>query len=206
MHYNLSTPLSLDDVLKLHVGDTLSISGKIITARDLAHRYLLDGVDRSKLPFSLEGGILYHCGPIIRKESGNYEIIAAGPTTSMRLEPYEAEVIQRYGVRMVIGKAGMGELTLRGLEGRAVYAAATGGIAQVLTDHIIRVCDVYMLDEFGVAEAFWVFEVKDFPVLVSMDAHLKSLHAEVFNEANKNFKRLLNLCSERLKVALKEKQ
>ena len=193
MHYNFTIPISLEDVLKLHVGDTLNITGRIVTARDLAHRYLLDEPDSSKLPFSLKDGVLYHCGPIIHQKGMSYEVIAAGPTTSMRLEPYESEVIKHYGVRIIIGKAGMGEFTLRGLKGRAVYAAAAGGIAQVLTDHISRVCDVHMLQEFGVAEAFWVFEVKDFPVLITMDAHLKSLHEDVFDEANKNFKRLLNL-------------
>ncbi|MFH1126044.1 MAG: fumarate hydratase C-terminal domain-containing protein, partial [Candidatus Altiarchaeota archaeon] len=147
----LKTPLSEGEVRKLKVGNEVELSGVIVTARDTAHKYLTQ--KNPKLPLSLEGLVLYHCGPIVEGRS----VIAAGPTTSIREEPYEAEVIRRYGIRGIIGKGGMGDRTLDALKRYgAVYLSAVGGAAAVMASSIEKTIDVYMLEEFGVPEAFWI--------------------------------------------------
>jgi len=130
-------------------------------------------------PVSLQGNILYHCGPVVLKNNGHYKITAAGPTTSIREEPYQAEILKRYGVRAVVGKGGMGAKTLAGLkESGAVYLNAIGGAAQYYSRCIEEVLGVHLL-EFGIPEAMWHIRVKDFPAIVTMDAHGNSLHADV---------------------------
>ena len=130
-------------------------------------------------PVSLQGNILYHCGPVVLKNNGHYKITAAGPTTSIREEPYQADIIKRYGVRAVVGKGGMGTKTLAGLkESGAVYLNAIGGAAQYYSRCIEEVLGVHLL-EFGIPEAMWHIRVKDFPAIVTMDAHGNSLHADV---------------------------
>jgi len=135
----------------------------------------------------LAGSIIYHCGPVVRKNAdGTYDFVAAGPTTSAREEPYQADVIGRYGVRGVIGKGGMFDKTRKGLvKHGAVYLHAVGGTAQSLARTVVRVERVFQLEEFGVPEAMWVIEVKDFPTVVTMDAQGGSLH-ETIAEASKS--------------------
>jgi fumarate hydratase, class I len=172
----LEPPLSEEKVRALKVGDVVLINGPIVTGRDAAHSYLL----HNESPCDLRGGILYHCGPVMIKVDGRWKTNAAGPTTSIREEPYEADVIKRFGIRAVMGKGGMGRKTLAGLkEHGAVYLHAIGGAAQFYARCLPKVHNVYLLEELGVPEAMWVFEARDFPAIVTMDAHGNSLHAEV---------------------------
>jgi fumarate hydratase class I len=176
----LKLPVSEDAIRELTVGDFVELSGRMITGRDAAHKWLMEEFREEVAPF-LKGSVIYHCGPVVsQKPDGSYDFVAAGPTTSIREEPYQADVIARYGLRGVIGKGGMGPTTLDGLaKSGAVYLHAIGGAAQVLARAIPRVDRVFMLDEFGVPEALWVIEVERFPVVVSMDSHGGSLHDEV---------------------------
>jgi tartrate/fumarate subfamily iron-sulfur-dependent hydro-lyase beta chain len=178
---SLSSPFTEEKTRALKVGDEVAISGVLFTGRDAVHKYLHDG---GALPpgVSLRDGILYHCGPVVIKdERGEWKCVAAGPTTSIREEPYQGEVIRQLGLRAVIGKGGMGERTLQACqEAGCVYLHAVGGAAQVLGECITRVRNVYFLKEFGSPEAIWEFEVKEFPAVVTMDSHGASLHKEVF--------------------------
>ena len=177
----LSTPISEDRIRTLKVGDEVVITGTLFTGRDAVHKYLHDG---GKLPpgVNLKEGILYHCGPVVIKdESGNWKCTAAGPTTSIREEPYQGQVIHELGLRGVIGKGGMGDRTLAACkENGCVYLHAIGGAAQVLAQCIKRVRNVYMMEKFGAPEAIWEFEVENFPAVVTMDSHGNSLHKDVF--------------------------
>ena len=188
----LKTPISEDDIRKLKVGDEVLLSGVIVTARDQAHKLMVD----EKPDFireDLKESVIYHCGPVVAEnDDGTYDFVAAGPTTSIREEPYQADVIGRYGLRGVIGKGGMGAKTLAGLdEHGAVYLHAVGGAAQVLARAIPRVERVFMLEEFGVPEALWVIEVERFPVMVTMDSHGGSLHDEVEERSQAKLRELL---------------
>jgi fumarate hydratase class I len=177
----LTTPISKSAVSKLKVGDEVSISGVLFTGRDALHKYLHDG---GKLPpgVNLQGGILYHCGPVVIKDKeGQWKCVAAGPTTSIREEPYQWQVIRDLELRAVIGKGGMGDKTLEACkEHGCVYLHAIGGAAQVLAQCIQRVPNVYFMDKFGAPEAIWEFEVVNFPAVVTMDSHGQSLHKEIF--------------------------
>jgi len=176
----LKLPTSEEAIRELTVGDFVELSGRMITGRDAAHKWLIEGYREEVAPF-LEGSVIYHCGPVVSKnDDGTYDFVAAGPTTSIREEPYQSDVIERYGLRGVIGKGGMGPKTLAGLgTSGAVYLHAIGGAAQVLAKAIPRVERVFMLEEFGVPEALWVIHVERFPVVVSMDSHGGSLHQDV---------------------------
>lgn len=173
----LKLPASEEEIRRLKVGDFVELSGRMITGRDAAHGWLMKEFRADVAPY-MEGSVIYHCGPVVNKmDDGNWEFVAAGPTTSIREEPYQADVIERYGLRGVIGKGGMGQLTLAGLgKSGAVYLHAIGGAAQVLANAIPRVEKVFMLEEFGVPEAMWVIHVERFPVVVTMDSHGSSLH------------------------------
>jgi fumarate hydratase class I len=176
----LETPLSEEKVRALKVGDVVLINGPMVTGRDAAHHYLM----HHAAPCDLNGAILYHCGPVMIKEgtppNTRWRTHAAGPTTSSREEPYEADVIRRFGIRAVMGKGGMGKKTLAGLmDYGAVYLHAIGGAAQFYARCLPKVHSVYLLEELGVPEAMWVFEAKDFPAIVTMDSHGSSLHEEV---------------------------
>ena len=178
---SLTTPITEEKIRALKVGDEVTITGTIFTGRDAVHKYLHDG---GKLPpeVNLNGGVLYHCGPVVIKdEQGEWKCVAAGPTTSIREEPYQWQVIRDLGLRGVIGKGGMGDKTLAACKDYGcVYLHAIGGAAQVLAECIKRVKNVYMMKEFGAPEAIWEFEVENFPVVVTMDSHGASLHKEVF--------------------------
>jgi fumarate hydratase class I len=177
----LNFPFSEEKIRALKVGDELLISGVIHTGRDAVHKYLHEG---GKLPdgVSLRDGILYHCGPVVMKQDdGTWKATAAGPTTSIREEPYQAQVIRDFGIRAVIGKGGMGDKTVAACkEYGCVYLHAVGGAAQVLAECIKKVRNVFFYEKFGAPEAIWEFEVEDFPAVVTIDAHGNSLHKEVF--------------------------
>jgi len=171
----LTPPLSEETVRALKVGDVVLITGDMFTGRDAVHAYLM----KNNPPVDLRGAILYHCGPVMLKQGEEWVSKAAGPTTSIREEPYEAEVIRRYGVRAVMGKGGMGAKTLAAMkECGAVYLNAIGGAAQYYSRCIRKVPSVHLL-EFGVPEAMWHLKVENFPAIVTMDAHGNSLHAEI---------------------------
>jgi fumarate hydratase class I len=171
----LQAPLGEAQMRALKVGDVVLISGRMYTGRDAVHAHLM----KHEPPVDLDGAVLYHCGPVVGKEGEGWKVLAAGPTTSIREEPYQADIIRRYGVRAVIGKGGMGAKTLAGLkESGAVYLNAIGGAAQFYARCIERVTGVSLI-EFGTPEAMWHLEVKDFPAIVTMDAHGNSLHKDV---------------------------
>ncbi len=177
----LRTPCDEALIRSLKVGDAVEISGTLFTGRDAVHKYLHEG---GKLPsgINLGNGILYHCGPVVMKdEAGNWKVTAAGPTTSIREEPYQGQIIKDFGLRGVIGKGGMGDRTLAACkESGCVYLHAVGGAAQVLAECIKAVRNVYLMEKFGAPEAIWELEVEGFPCVVTMDANGNSLHKEVF--------------------------
>jgi fumarate hydratase class I len=171
----LRTPLTEAQVRDLKVGDIVLVSGTVNTGRDAVHAHLT----KHDPPIDLNGSVLYHCGPVVVKEGDGWRVTAAGPTTSIREEPYQADIIRRYGVRAVIGKGGMGARTLAALkESGAVYLNAIGGAAQFYARAIDRVEGVSLL-EFGTPEAMWHLVVTDFPAIVTMDAHGNSLHKDI---------------------------
>lgn len=186
-------PVSKEDIRSLYVGDTVLIHGQIVTGRDRVHKFLFnERLSKKELPINLEGTILYHCGPIIKKTPEGYKVVAAGPTTSMRVEMYEHKIISEHGLRAVMGKGGMGKQTLNALKKNGcVYFHTIGGAAVYLADRVKRVIGVWKLEEFGMTEAMWVLEVEEFPAIVTMDAHGRSLHEEIENKSFKEFKRLI---------------
>jgi tartrate/fumarate subfamily iron-sulfur-dependent hydro-lyase beta chain len=188
----LTSPISVDTIRSLKVGDAVQISGVVFTGRDAVHKFLHDG---GELPpeVNLQGGLLYHCGPVVIQDAqGRWKATAAGPTTSIREEPYQGEIIKKFGLRGVIGKGGMGDRTLAACqEHGCVYLHAIGGAAQVLAESIKSVRNVYFLEKFGAPEAIWEFEVEGFPAVVTMDAHGQSLHKEVFAASQAELKKYL---------------
>lgn len=201
----LTIPISEDAIRALKVGDVVSLSGTMLTARDAAHKYMVDswleeeptGDDaelRDELGALIRGGVIYHCGPVVRKdEEGNWHFVAAGPTTSIREEPYEHRIIGELGLRAVIGKGGMAARTLEACrEHGAVYLHAVGGAASLIAKCVEEVEDVHKT-EFGLPEAFWQIRVRDFRCVVTMDAHGDSLHEEVRARSEKHFNEILGL-------------
>src|SRR5579883_289703 len=171
----LRAPLSEADVRALKVGDVVLISGELYTGRDAVHAYLM----KNAPPVDLHGSILYHCGPVMLKNGEEWRVKAAGPTTSSREEPYQATVIEKYGVRAVIGKGGMGAKTLAALKkSGGVYLNAIGGAAQYYARTVDKVLGVHLM-EFGIPEAMWHLHVSNFAAIVTMDSHGASLHAEI---------------------------
>ncbi len=177
---SLAYPFTKEKILALKVGDEVGISGTVFTGRDAVHKYLHEG---GELPpeVKLRDGIIYHCGPVVLKdENGKWKVTAAGPTTSIREEPYQGQIIKDFGIRGVIGKGGMADRTLAACkEYGCVYLHAIGGAAQVLAECVKSVKNVYFLEKFGSPEAIWELEVENFPAVVTMDAHGNSLHKEV---------------------------
>lgn len=172
--YHLRTPLKDEDIKKLKVEDIVYISGTLVTARDEAHEMALETLGKGQsLPIDMKGLALYHCGPVAKKVNNTWRIIAAGPTTSMRMEGVEAEFIEKTGVKMIIGKGGMGEKTAESLKkNNAVYAVFTGGAGALAAERIKAVKEVYWLEELGIPEALWVFEVEEFgPLIITMDSY-----------------------------------
>src|SRR5512136_286477 len=194
MPTKLTIPISEADIRALRVGDSVLLDGVMVTGRDAAHKWMVEKFIKSVVPATdadqeiyralrshLAGGAIYHCGPVVKKlPDGNWAFVAAGPTTSIREEPYQADVISHFGLRAVIGKGGMAAKTLEGCQRYgAVYLHAIGGAATLIAERVQEVLTVYKKDEFGMPEAFWVIRVQDFPAVVTMDAHGNSLHAEI---------------------------
>jgi fumarate hydratase class I len=182
----LRAPLSEDEVRRLQVGDVVLVSGRVFTGRDAVHAYLM----QHDPPVDLRGSILYHTGPVVVRQGEEWRVTAAGPTTSIREEPYQATIIERFGVRAVIGKGGMGAKTLAALNKHgAVYLNAIGGAAQFYARTIERVDGVSLM-EFGTPEAMWHLTIKDFPAIVTMDAHGNSLHQDIEQESGRHLSAL----------------
>jgi fumarate hydratase subunit beta len=184
----LRTPISEAEIRKLKVNDTLYISGTVITARDQAHRRALEYAEKDiALPLSLEGLAVFHCGPVMRKECDRWVVVAAGPTTSTRMEAVEPEFIRRFKPRVIVGKGGMGDKTAKAMaDCGAVYGAFTGGAAVLAANSVKRVVDVVWLD-LGMPEAMWVLEVDEFgPLIVAIDSSGGNLFRDIAVKAEHN--------------------
>ena len=172
----LNTPLSREDIQNLNVGDKIAISGRIFSARDKAHEFLLEEQFEK-----IKNSVIYHCGPIIKQN----KVIAAGPTTSSRMNTYTPSLIKKYGIKAIIGKGGMDDSVKEALKGNAVYLSAIGGAACLYAEKM-KVIDVYK-KEFGMPEAIWEFEVKEFPVIVTIDSKGNSLYDKVLKKSKAVF-------------------
>lgn len=194
----LTIPISDDEILDLKMGDPVMLSGVVLTGRDSVHKWMVETfVNKSREPQGddlevyeaiqplLDGGVIYHCGPVVAGlVTGDYRFVAAGPTTSIREEPYQGAVMAHFNMKGVIGKGGMGAKTLAACQSvPGVYFSAIGGAATLIAKSVQKVRTVYKM-EFGVPEAIWVLDVKDFPVVVTMDAHGNSLHDEVEKQSS----------------------
>ena len=189
----IDLPADRNLIQSLKVGDEVRLFGRIVTGRDAAHKYLVEDKPDDVREL-LKDTFIYHCGPVVQQVAGQWTVVAAGPTTSIREEPYQAPVLEEYGLAGVIGKGGMGPKTLAGLEKTgAVYLHAVGGVATLLAQRIMGVVDVLKLEDFGTPEAFWVLEVEDFPALVTMDSKGQSRHKKVREESEAKFNELLGL-------------
>jgi fumarate hydratase class I len=203
--HELTIPISDESIRSLKVGDPVSLTGVMATGRDTAHKWLIETFIRKTRPPQgddmqiyeelkklLNGGLIYHCGPVVSGlDTKEYKFVAAGPTTSIREEPYQAEVMKHFNMKGVIGKGGMGAKTLKGCEETpAVYFHAIGGAASYIAQSVKKVLGVYKM-EFGVPEAMWVIEVRDFPVVVTMDSHGGSQHAVIDAGSKEVLERLL---------------
>ncbi len=201
----IQLPASDETIRELRVGEPVLLNGVMVTGRDAAHKWMIETfVKKTKAPQGddlqvyeelkklLNGGVIYHCGPVVSGlDTKDYKFVAAGPTTSIREEPYQADVMKHFNIKGVIGKGGMGAKTLKGCqETPGVYLHAIGGAASYIAQSVTKVLGVFKL-EFGVPEALWVIEVKDFPVVVTMDSHGGSQHAVVDDASKKVFEELL---------------
>ena len=201
----ITMPISDETIRSLKVGEPVTLSGVMVTGRDTVHKWMMEtfikktrrpqGDDMQvyeKLKKLLNGAVIYHCGPVVSGlDTKEYKFVAAGPTTSIREEPYQADVMKHFNLKGVIGKGGMGPKTLEGCQDTpAVYFHAFGGAASFLAQTVTKVLDVFKLD-FGVPEAMWVIEVKEFPVVVTMDAHGNSQHAVIDEKSKKVLEELL---------------
>ena len=185
LHY----PFSESAVRALRVGERVSVSGRVFTGRDRLHKYLAeDGAS----PVSLRDGAIYHCGPVVVPQGEGWRVVAAGPTTSVREEPYMAGIIAAHGVRVVIGKGGMGAKTVEACKKHGcVYLQATGGAAVLLAQHIRRVEAVHLRDEFGAAEAMWVLEADGFEAVVGIDTEGRNLFDDIRRQSEAALTKLL---------------
>lgn len=196
---SLNMPITDDQIRDLRIGDSVILNGIMLTGRDDVHKWIIDTfIEKTRDPTGddlevynkikplLDGGIIYHCGPVVSMlEDGSYKFVAAGPTTSIREEPYQSRVMEHFNLKGVIGKGGMGDKTLKGCQDTpAVYLHAIGGAATLIAQSVEKVLDVYKLD-FGVPEAIWVLQVKDFPAVVTMDSHGESIHSEIEKQSKK---------------------
>ena len=180
MEYHFKLPVDSGEIKKLHVGDIIYVTGTIFTARDDAHHMILEK-DKNNLPFDPSEMALYHCGPLMKKTDKGWQVVSAGPTTSSRMEIFEDEFIEKYGINIIIGKGGMGERTEKSLQkNTGVYTAYTGGAGALAADKVEEVPAVYWLDELGMPEAAWIFKVKEFgPLVVAIDSHGRSIYKEI---------------------------
>jgi len=202
----ITIPISDETIRSLHVGEPVELSGVMITGRDAVHKWLSETfIKKTREPQGddlqiyedikkyLDQGVLYHCGPVVSGiDTKQYKFVAAGPTTSIREEPYQADVMKHFHIKGVIGKGGMGAKTMQGcVDTPGVYFHAVGGAASFLAQTVQKVPGVYKLEEFGVPEAMWVVEVKNFPVVVTMDSHGASQHVVVDKSSQKVLEDLL---------------
>jgi len=193
--YNLTTPISEETIRKLRVNDIIYITGTVFTARDEAHERALEWFhDKKELPIDPTGLCVFHCGPIVRKMDFGWEVVAAGPTTSTRMEMFEDKFIEAFNVRVIIGKGGMGAKTAAAMKKvGAVYGAFTGGAAVLAAKAIRRIINVEWLD-LGMPEALWIMEVEKFgPLIVSIDSTGENLFERVHNNVEKNRERVYKL-------------
>ena len=203
---DITIPIDDDVIRSLHVGEPVQLSGIMMTGRDAVHKWISDTfIKKTRQPQGddlqvyaeikkiLDRGVLYHCGPVVSGlVTKEYKFVAAGPTTSIREEPYQADVMKHFNLKGVIGKGGMGAKTLRGcVDTPGVYFHAVGGAATYLAQTVQRVLGVFKLEEFGVPEAMWVIEVNGFPVVVTMDAHGQSKHSSLEESSKKVLNDLL---------------
>ncbi len=199
----LTTPIPDEDIRALKAGDTVLLNGIIVTGRDAAHKFMIEHFIKNpvapedqplhdELKKLLDGGVIYHCGPVVKKnDDGSWTFVAAGPTTSIREEVYQADVIRHFNLKGVIGKGGMKDRTLQACrEQPAVYFHAIGGAASLIAQAVKEVVTVHKL-EFGVPEAMWGIRVEDFPVVVTMDSHGTSIHDVVEAQSKEKFAALL---------------
>jgi fumarate hydratase class I len=206
MTVSISIPISNDSIRALHIGDSVLLNGVIVTGRDAAHKWLYDRFIKKtidptfddkevykELKDLLHGSLIYHCGPVVGGlDTGDYKFVSAGPTTSIREEPYQSDIISHFNLKGIIGKGGMGEKTLEScIRTPAVYFHAVGGAAALIARSVRRVLGVHKL-EFGMPEAIWVIQVKDFPVVVTMDSFGKSLHKNVLENSRLMLHRLIS--------------
>jgi fumarate hydratase class I len=203
--HKITIPISDEEVRRLNVGDTVLLSGVMLTGRDTVHKWIIDTfIEQSREPAGddlqvyeaikplLDGGAIYHCGPVVAGlDSGEYRFVAAGPTTSIREEPYQADVMRHFNIKAVIGKGGMGARTLAACkEVPGVYLHAIGGAATLIAQSVRQVRGAFKLD-FGVPEAIWDIEVREFPAVVTMDSHGNSLHAQIEAQSKEALRSLL---------------
>ena len=207
MIHDLTIPISQEDVAQLHVGDQVRLHGVMFTARDAAHKYMVEKFVNTNgqppaseaalyalLKEKMDGGVIYHCGPVVAKEDGKWRFVAAGPTTSIREEVYQDLVIGHFNLKAVIGKGGMGPRTLAACQKYgAVYLHAVGGAGTLIAETVVEVEDVHKLKEFGVPEAFWQIRVEGFPAVVTMDSHGQSIHAQIQAESEQKLKALVGV-------------
>lgn len=203
---HLTTPISKEQIIKLHAGDALQISGLGTTGRDAAHKYMVETLIEGSKPLASEdqqmfdelksiltGGAIYHSGPIVRNEDGKWHFVSSGPTTSIRDEIYQDKVIAAFGVRVVIGKGGMGGRTLAACrKHKAVYLHGIGGAGVYNAVSVAEVYDVFKKEAFGLPEAFWKIRFDRFTGIVTMDAHGKSLHEDLTRQVDRQLETLIN--------------
>ena len=191
---SLSYPFSERVVRSLKTGDRVQVSGTLFTGRDRLHAFLAGG---GACPVSLRDGALFHCGPVVLRENEKWRVRAAGPTTSIREEPYMAQVIATHGVRLIIGKGGMGAETLAACHTHGcAYLQAVGGAAAVIARHIVSVEGVHFLDTFGSAEALWQMTVRGLDLVVGMDSHGNSLYENVAQVSRRAANQLMSPASQ----------
>lgn len=178
MEYHFKLPVKPEDIKKLRIRDVIYVTGNIFTARDEAHHMMLE---KENIPFNPSEMALFHCGPLMKQEKGKWKVVSAGPTTSSRMEIFEDEFIEKFGINIIIGKGGMGERTEKALQKfTGVYTAYTGGAGALAADKVEEVPGVYWLDELGMPEAVWIFKVKEFgPLVVAIDSHGRSIYREL---------------------------
>lgn len=185
MEYRLNLPVGEEEILKINAGDTIYLSGTIVTARDEAHQRALEMHEKGEeLPIDLSKVAIYHCGPVMKKIGNEWKVIVAGPTTSRRMEIFEYDFIKNFGTKIFIGKGGMGSKTAEACKKfKAIYAAFTGGAAALAANSFKKVKDVFWLD-LGMPEALWIFEAEQFgPLIVTIDAHGRNLTEEIKDKA-----------------------
>lgn len=183
MEHHLKTPVPEEEIRNLRAGDLIYVTGTVITARDEAHLKALELHEKGEAPpVEFKGNGVFHCGPIMQKDDGGeWRVVAAGPTTSARMEIFQDEFIKVYRPSVIIGKGGMGERTAKACQVYGcVYGAFTGGAALLAARGIKKVRDVFWLEELGMPECLWVYAVEDFgPMIVTIDTHGRNLTADV---------------------------